>query len=156
VLALCADAPRWAAALEPRLGGFTVAGWEAAASAHEFDHVVALEPPPFGLPDVPVVLAWGEAEEALALAAHRHRWGLRPHVAALYRALRDHSDVPTARAELAICVLEELGLAEDGVLVADTPRTDLARSATFAEAERLLDAGLRALGAAAPMLVEAG
>jgi single-stranded-DNA-specific exonuclease len=159
VLALCADAPRWAAALQPRLGGFTVAGWEAAASAHEFDHVVALEPPPFGLPEVPVVLAWGEAEEALALAAHRHRWGLRPHVAALYRALRDHSDVPTARAELAICVLEELGLAEDGVLVADTPRTDLAHSATFVEAERLLDAGLRCLSpesGAAPTLVEAG
>jgi single-stranded-DNA-specific exonuclease len=156
VLALCADAPRWAAALAPRLGGFTVAPWEAAAQAQRFDHVVALEPPPFGLPEVPVVLAWGQAEEALALAAHQHRWGLRPHVAALYRALRDHSDVPVARAELAICVLEELGLAQDGALVADTPRTDLRRSATFGEAERLLADGLAALGAAVPTLVEAG
>jgi single-stranded-DNA-specific exonuclease len=158
VLALCADAPRWAAALAPRLGGFTVAGWEAAAQAERFDHVVALEPPPFGLPDVPVVLAWGEAEEAVALAAHRHRWALRPHVAALYRALRDHSDAPTPRAELAICVLEELGLAEDGILVADTPRTDLARSATFAEAERLLAAGLGCLSPESEVatLVEAG
>ena len=103
-----------------------------------------------GCPSVPVVLAWGQAEEALALAAHRHRWGLRPHVAALYRALRDHSDVPVARAELAICVLEELGLVEDGALVADTPRTDLRRSTTFGEAERLLAEGLAALGAAVP------
>jgi single-stranded-DNA-specific exonuclease len=156
VLALCADGPRWAAALAPRLGGFTLAGWEAAAQAADFDHVVALEPPPFGLPEVPVVLAWGEAEEALALVAHRHRWDLRPHVAALYRALRDHSEQPTPRAELAICVLEELRLAEDGVLVADTARTDLAHSATFSESERLLAAGLEALGAAVPALVEAG
>jgi single-stranded-DNA-specific exonuclease len=146
VLALCADAPRWAAALAPRLGGFTVAGWEAAAEASRFDHVVALEPPPFGLPDVPVVLAWGLPEEALALAAHRHRWALRPHVAALYRALRDSSDLVLPRAELAICVLEELGLVEDSVLVADTPRTQLERSSTFAEAERLLAVGLAALG----------
>jgi single-stranded-DNA-specific exonuclease len=146
VLALCADAPRWAAALAPRLGGFTVAGWEAAAEASRFDHVVALEPPPFGLPDVPVVLAWGAPEEALALAAHGHRWALRPHVAALYRALRDSSDLVLPRAELAICVLEELGLVEDGVLVADTPRTQLERSSTFAEAERLLAVGLAALG----------
>jgi single-stranded-DNA-specific exonuclease len=145
VLALCADAPRWAAALAPRLGGFTVAGWEAMAQAGRYDHVVALEPAPFGLPDVPVVLAWGEAEEALALAAHRHRWALRSHVAALYRALRDHSDAPVPRAELAICVLEELGLVEEGALVADTPRTSLERSATFIEAERLLAAGLRCL-----------
>jgi hypothetical protein len=77
-------------------------------------------------------------------------------VAALYRALRDHSDVPVARAELAICVLEELGLAQDGALVADTPRTDLRRSATFGEAERLLADGLTALGATVPTLVEAG
>jgi single-stranded-DNA-specific exonuclease len=146
VLALCADAPRWAAALAPRLGGFTVAGWEAAGEASRFDHVVALEPPPFGLPDVPVVLAWGAPEEALALAAHRHRWELRSHVAALYRALRDSSDLVLPRAELAICVLEELGLVEDAVLVADTPRTQLERSSTFAEAERLLAVGLAALG----------
>jgi single-stranded-DNA-specific exonuclease len=143
VLALCADAPRWAAALAPRLGGFTVAGWEAAGHCAGFDHVVALEPPPFGLPDVPVVLAWGAPEEELALAAHRHRWTMRPHVAALYRALRDGSDAPVPRAELAICILEELGLAEDGVLVADTPRTQLERSATFAECERLLASGDR-------------
>ena len=146
VLALCADAPRWAAALAPRLGGFTVAGWEAADEAARFDHVVALEPPPFGLPEVPVVLAWGAPEEALALAAHCHRWSLRPHVAALYRALRDSADLALPRAELAICVLEELGLVEDGVLVADTPRTQLERSASFSEAERLLAMGLEALG----------
>jgi len=152
VLALCADAPRWAGALAPRLGGFTVAGWEAAGRAAGFDHVVALEPPPFGLPDVPVVLAWGEPEEALALAAHRHRWAMRPHVAALYRALRDGSDAPVPRAELAICILEELGLAEDGMLVADTPRTQLERSPTFLECERLLTTGLK--GQTSP-LVEA-
>ena len=98
VLALCADAPRWKAALEPRLGGFTVAGWEAMDEAARYDHVVALEPPPFGLPDVPVVLAWGEAEGAVALAAHRYRWELRPHVAALYRALRDGTDLAIPRA----------------------------------------------------------
>jgi single-stranded-DNA-specific exonuclease len=160
VLALCADAPRWAAALAPRLGGFTIAGWEAAAEAARFDHVIALEPPPFGLPDMPVVLAWGEAEEALALAAHRHRWELRPHVAALYRALRDGTGAALPRAELAICILEELGLAEDGLLVADTPRTELERAATFAEAERLLAVGLATLGVragpAAPVLAEVG
>jgi single-stranded-DNA-specific exonuclease len=146
VLALCADAPRWAAALAPRLGGFTLAGWEAAAEAPRFDHVVALEPPPFGLPDMPVVLAWGEAEAALALAAHRHRWELRPHVEALYRALRDATELATPRAELAMRVLEELGLAEDSRLVPGAPRTVLERSRTFAESERLLAAGLAALG----------
>jgi single-stranded-DNA-specific exonuclease len=157
VLALCADAPRWAAALAPRLGGFTLASWESAAEAGHFDHVIALEPPPFGLPDVAVVLAWGEAEQALALAAHRHRWELRPHVAALYRALRDGSDVPVARADLALRVLEELGLVEDGALVADAPRTELERSATFVEAERLLAVGLAALGAPqVPALVQVG
>jgi single-stranded-DNA-specific exonuclease len=155
VLALCADAPRWAAALAPRLGGFTIAGWEAMAEAPRYDHVVALEPPPFGLPDVPVVLAWGQAEEAVALAAHRYRWELRPHVAALYRALRGATDVALPRSGVAMLVLEELGLVEDGVLVSDAMRTQLERSATFAEAQRLLDAGLRAL-APAPELVGVG
>jgi single-stranded-DNA-specific exonuclease len=142
VLALCADAPRWAAALAPRLGGFTLGGWESAGEAAGFDHVIALEPPPFGLPDVPVVLAWGEAEEAIALGAHRHRWDLRPHVAALYRALRDGTEAPVARAELALRVLEELGLAEDGALVADAPRTELEQSATFRAATEHLESGL--------------
>jgi single-stranded-DNA-specific exonuclease len=150
VLALCADAPRWAAALAPRLGGFTVAGWEAMGEAASYDHVVALEPPPFGLPDVPVVLAWGSAEEALALAAHRYRWELRPHVAALYRALRDSADLNVPRAGVAMLVLEELGLVEDGVLVSDAMRTQLERSSTFAETQRLLAAGLKAFGAEAP------
>jgi hypothetical protein len=142
------------------MGGFTIAGWEAAGDAAAFDHIVALEPPPFGLPGAPVVLAWGEAEAALALAAHRHRWGLRPHVAALYRALRDGSEAPVARGDLAMRVLEELGLVEHGALLTDPPRTELERSATFAEAERLLAAGLSALGAPAeapaPALVQAG
>jgi hypothetical protein len=111
-----------------------------------FDHVVALEPPPFGLPDVPVVLAWGEPEEALALAAHRYRWELRPHVAALYRALRDGTDIALPRADIAMLVLEELGLVEDGVLVSDAMRTQLERSATFQEGERLLALGLAVLG----------
>lgn len=151
VLALCADGPRWQAALAPRLGGFTIASWEAAGAAAGFDLVVALEPAPFGLPDVPVVLAWGPAEEALALAAHRHRWDLRPHVAALYRALRDGTEAPVARAELALRVLEELGLVQDGALVPDAPRTELEHSATFREAARRLDAGLAALeGRSAP------
>jgi single-stranded-DNA-specific exonuclease len=150
VLALCADAPRWKAALEPRLGGFTVAGWEAMDEAARYDHVVALEPPPFGLPDVPVVLAWGEPEEAIALAAHRHRWELRPHVAALYRALRDGADLALPRARVAMAVLEELGLVEDGVLVSDAMRTQLERSATFAATQRLLALGLEAFGAEAP------
>jgi single-stranded-DNA-specific exonuclease len=149
VLALCADAPRWKAALEPRLGGFTVAGWEAMDEAARYDHVVALEPPPFGLPDVPVVLAWGEAEGAVALAAHRYRWELRPHVAALYRALRDGTDLAIPRAGVAILVLEELGLVEDGVLITDAMRTQLERSSTFAEAQRLLAVGLDAFGAQA-------
>jgi single-stranded-DNA-specific exonuclease len=145
VLALCADAPRWAAGLAPRLGGFTVAGWEAAGEAGRFDHVIALEPPPFGLPEAPVVLAWGEAEEAIALAAHRHRWELRPHVAALYRALRDQSETPVARSELALRVLEELELVEDGVLVEAAPRTALEYSQTFLAAADRLEAGLRGL-----------
>src|SRR6478735_7323558 len=150
VLALCADAPRWKAALEPRLGGFTVAGWERMDEAARYDHVIALEPPPFGLPDVPVVLAWGEAESAVALAAHRYRWELRPHVAALYRALRDGTDLAIPRASVAILILEELGLVEDGVLIADAMRTQLERSSTFAEAQRLLAVGLDAFGAQAP------
>jgi single-stranded-DNA-specific exonuclease len=157
VLALCADAPRWQAALAPRLGGFTVAPWECAGEAAAFDHVVALEPPPFGLPESPVVLAWGPAEEALALAAHRHRWDLRPHVAALYRALRDGTKVPTGRAELALRVLDELGLVEDGVLVAGAPRAELEDSRTFRGAQERLAAGLAGLGqdpavAPAPLL----
>jgi hypothetical protein len=123
--------------------------------AARFDHVIALEPPPFGLPDAPVVLAWGEAEEAIALAAHRHRWALRPHVAALYRALRDGSDAPVPRIELALRVLEELGLIDAGALVPDAPRTDLELSPTFAECERLLAAGLRGLSPQSA-LVEAG
>ena len=77
-------------------------------------------------------------------------------MAALYRALRDHAQAATPRADLAICVLEELGLAEDGLLVADTARTDLERSATYAESQRLLASGLEALGEAIPTLVEAG
>ncbi len=141
VLALCADAPRWAAALAPRLGGFTVAGWESAGEASRFDHVVALEPPPFGLPDVPVVLAWGDAESALALAAHRHRWELRPHVAALYRALRDGIDAGVPRVELALRVLEEVGLVEDGRVDAGAPRTELELSPTEPAVAQLVQTG---------------
>jgi len=101
VLAVAAHAPRRAAALAERVGGFAVCSWAALEDrpglAEPFAHVVALDPPAHrhlheGLAALPgrgwVHLAWGAPEIAFAQRVHAWDFALRPALAALYRALR--------------------------------------------------------------------
>ena len=176
VLVACADAARRRVHLDGRLGGFALASWDALERepdlARPFGHVVALDPPahlPAGhlaatLPgDGTLVLAWGAAETAFALATAERDLDLRAPLAALYRALRDGggpqdgggpgleaalggpgpgSRPPAAAARL-LAVLVELGLADldreaPAVRLLPATRRDLTSSATFrAAAERL-------------------
>jgi single-stranded-DNA-specific exonuclease len=107
VLIAVADVDRRRAALEERLaglapGGLAVATWDAItadpAIAVSFDHLVALDPPPFApaalaredVYEGPVVhLTWGDAEREFALAVWRAELDLRPRLAELFRALRE-------------------------------------------------------------------
>ena len=87
-------------------GGVALADWAALARAPRlptgFEHVVAIDPPPFPhlerlvsvWPETEagdrgfLHLAWGEAEIEVALRIHEAEWPLREALAALYRELR--------------------------------------------------------------------
>jgi hypothetical protein len=98
-------------------------------------------------------LAWGEAELRFALRVHDHQYGLRPWLAALYRALRATGSAEGDRLEAVLKgegspgrsptvvgrvlrVLQELGLVHvdrerSRVTVPPARRTALERSAAF-------------------------
>ena len=156
VLVVAADAQRRARHLDGRLGGFDLTDHDALerdpSLAAGYDHLVVLDPPPYdGLAAAPgplVHLVYGASEIAFALAVLEHRLDLRPHVAAVYRALRDgrpldpRDPVVTARA---LRVLVELGLVEEGALsVRPRPeRTELERSPAYRAYTLRLEDGRR-------------
>ena len=145
VLVAVADVPRRRAGLEAVVAALSeqpmpVVSWDSLAArpelARDFDHLVALDPPPRGAAD-PLLrttprayLAWGPAEAEFAVAAYRASHDLRPQLAEVYRALRDLSpDAPATDVEAAVrgtaryprtpatcarllTVLTELGLVE--------------------------------------------
>ncbi len=100
VLAVCADVPRRLEGLRTRVGGFTLAGYQALerdpALALQFTHVVALDPPSGGAASELLSagegfthLAWGEPELRFAEQMHELEYGLRASLVAFYRALRE-------------------------------------------------------------------
>jgi single-stranded-DNA-specific exonuclease len=99
VLAVCADVPRRLEGLRTRVGGFTLACYQALerdpALAYRFTHLVALDPPSGGAPRKLLSagegfthLAWGEPELRFAEQMHELEYGLRASLVAFYRALR--------------------------------------------------------------------
>jgi single-stranded-DNA-specific exonuclease len=156
VLVVAADAQRRARHLAGRLGGFALTDHATLerdpAIATQYDHLVVLDPPPYeGLAAAPgplVHLVYGEPEVRYALAAHEHQYDLRPHIAAVYRALRDGRSIAghdPAVAARALHVLEELGLIS-GLSVHDgAPHTDLQSSAAYRAYTLRLEDGRRYL-----------
>jgi single-stranded-DNA-specific exonuclease len=188
VLVAVADVERRRQGLEQVVAGLArdgmaVASWHAVASDPQLapchDHLVALDPPPGGLPD-PLLrqgptthMAWGPAEAEFALQVWRFQLDLRPALADAYRALRDlpPGAAPEALQEALqgpgryprdaancarlILVLTELGLIEfaaDGpsCTIVETARTDLERSPTYRACLDRLAAVERSLAAEVP------
>jgi single-stranded-DNA-specific exonuclease len=103
VLVVCADAVARERHLQERLGGFSLASYNAlergALTTDGFHHVLLLDPPPDeralqatssgGSPDSRIYLAFGPPEIRFALYIHEQEFGLRDQLAACYRALRD-------------------------------------------------------------------
>ena len=173
VLAVTAHAPHRARALAPRVGGFTVTSWAALEDdpglAAPFAHVVAVDPPPRDLCQLPegegwTHLAWGPAELDFAVRIHEWDFNLRDPLTAIYRALRGmevargeageallRGDGPQPRsAALAgrlVRVLTELGLVDLGrgelaLTVVERPgRTALERSTAFVAYQRRFEDG---------------
>lgn len=174
----CADAAAADSLEAAASDSLALADWAVLGRAPElargFDHVVLIEPPPFDHllrlasaaagPAGPGIaplhpgflhLAWGGAEEALALRQLEHEWELRPHTGELYRALagpgqlageelrsalRGQGRYPRSPelAARAVRVLVELGLCEwqpDGtggsLRVVSSEATDLQRSEAY-------------------------
>jgi hypothetical protein len=193
VLVAVADVERRRSGLERVVAGLAagdmpVASWAALEAspdlASDFDHLVALDPPPRGIAD-PLLrlgprasLAWGPAEVEFALLVWRAELDLRPALAEAYRALRDlppeadpdllrqalrgsgrYPRTPEQCARIAL-VLSELGLVD---LVVDPPRCcvnvtsrrDLESSPTFRLSRERLRMIERALEAEARPLVPA-
>jgi single-stranded-DNA-specific exonuclease len=99
VLAICADVSRRIAGLRDRSGGFSLISYHGLESepavAQAFEHLVALDPPSnegqallLGLGDGYTHWSWGEPELRFAQYMHELEYGLRHHLASLYRALR--------------------------------------------------------------------
>jgi single-stranded-DNA-specific exonuclease len=183
VLVAVADVPRRRTGLEAVVAGLSdgamaVVSWAALAVhpqlADDFDHLVALDPPPGGARD-PLLgltprahLAWGPAEADFAFNAYRAALDLRPQLTEVYRALRELApEAPAGELETAlrgtaryprtadVCahllrVLTELGLID---LDLDTPcctvleavRSDLELSPTYRATRDALHATERAL-----------
>ncbi len=164
VLAIGADAPRWAAALHGRIGGFAIASWLALARdpalAAPYAHLVALDPPPTPRAQALLAscsngrlahLAWGSAEVPLALHVHEFAYDLSEPLRGLYRALRGdpaaalHGDA--ARGGRLLRVLDELGLVQldretlQAIVVDGAPRTELERSQAFCAYRTSLEEG---------------
>ncbi len=142
LLVLCADAAARHRHLAGRLGGFSLASYDAlergAATTHGYRHVLLLDPPAGDAqrghaaasgPQSRTVMAWGPAELRFAEHIHEREYGLRDPLAACYRTLRDRGgaagqdfeaalrgDGPQQRSpELAgrlLRVLAEIGLIE--------------------------------------------
>jgi single-stranded-DNA-specific exonuclease len=177
VLVACADARRRREHMRGRLGGFGLCSYAALdrdpSLATPYAHLVALDPP-WCLGLVPgcaagqmTYLAWGEAELGFAMRVHDHQYGLRPWLAALYRALRAtggaegdgletvlRGDGSPARSPAMVGrvlrVLQELDLVEVDrerrrVTVPAAQRTALERSAAFRAYERRHQEGHRYL-----------
>jgi single-stranded-DNA-specific exonuclease len=180
VLVMCADAQRRLGHLEGRLGGFALASYQALerepALSGTFTHVVALDPPVHahllalacaGETGQMTHLAWGEAELRFAQRVHQHEYGLRPSLAALYRALRGLEGAEGEELEAVLRedgqrprspalagrllrILRELSLVDldherRRVTVPAARRTDLERSAAFQAYERRHQDGQRYL-----------
>ena len=184
VLVAVADVRRRRKGLETIVAGLTpdgmpVASWETIAAepelVWEFEHLVALDPPPGGVADPllrrrpPAHLAWGPAEAEFALLVWRAELELRPALTESYRALRELPPDPSPKAlEAALrgdgryprtpeaCarvlhILAELGLVEYDIdsrscRVLDAPRTELGRSTLYRACQARLAAIGRALG----------
>jgi single-stranded-DNA-specific exonuclease len=168
VLVACADATLRARHLQGRLGGFALVSHDALcadpALAAPYAHLVVLDPPDGAAAEAGVLaagagrtihLAWGEAELRLAVHVLERRYGLRPALVELYRALRSgDADLDgvlapygPALAGRLLRVLVELGLvAVDRdtrrAIVLESQRTDLERSAAFQGSERRLREGV--------------
>jgi single-stranded-DNA-specific exonuclease len=92
--------------------GLVVADWAALERASEllegFEHVVLIDPPPFGYLDAVAArgsgylhLAWGESELEFARRAHDATWELRPALRTIYGALREAEEAVKGEALLA-------------------------------------------------------
>jgi single-stranded-DNA-specific exonuclease len=184
VLVAVADVRRRRKGLETIVAGLApdgmpVASWETIAAepelVWEFEHLVALDPPPGGVSD-PLLrrrprahLAWGPAEAEFALLVWRAELELRPALTESYRALRGLPPDPSPEAlEAALrgegryprtpeaCarmlhILAELRLVEfdtdsRSCRVLDAPRTELGRSTLYRACQARLAAIERALG----------
>jgi single-stranded-DNA-specific exonuclease len=94
VLVVCAHAGQRAQALTGRIGGFALTTWAAAPDiATVYEHVVALDPSPFGAEEVVpghgfTHLAYGTPELRFALTIHEWEYTLLDPLRALYRELR--------------------------------------------------------------------
>jgi single-stranded-DNA-specific exonuclease len=188
VLVAVADVPRRRAGLEAVVaalanGPMPVVSWAALAArpelARDFEHIVALDPPPGGMSD-PLLnltprahLAWGPAEAEFAIAAYRAALDLRPQLTALYRALRELADSPALETalrgpgryprEAAACarlltVLTELGLIDINLdartcRIVEAVQSDLELSPTYRAAQAELTATEQALAAELPQPV---
>jgi hypothetical protein len=188
VLVAVADVPRRRQGLEAIVAGLAPAGMAVASWAviaaepalvHDFDHLVALDPPPGGRAD-PLLragprahLAWGPAEAEFALLVFRAELDLRPALAAAYRALRalPHDPAPDALqtalsgggryprtpeccarllAVLGELELLELALERRSCRLREGVRADLTRSSAYSACVERLAAVERALGTELP------
>jgi len=164
VLAVGADAPRWATALGGRLGGFAITSWLALerdpSLASSYAHLVALDPPPTAHAQALLAacsngrlahLAWGSAEVPFALHVHEHAFDLSGPLRGLYRALRGDPAAALggdpARAGRLLRVLDELGLVDldrdtlRAAIVEGAARTELERSPAFRAYRTSLEEG---------------
>jgi single-stranded-DNA-specific exonuclease len=104
VLALCAEVARRLPGLSARTGGFALSSYHALEReprvAHQYIHVVALDPPTSARAAELMNggsgfthLAWGEAELRFAEQMHELEYGLRASLVTLYRGLRHRGRV---------------------------------------------------------------
>jgi single-stranded-DNA-specific exonuclease len=187
VLVAVADVARRGASLKALVAGMApgvglqVASWNALAvgATPAVDHLVALDPPPFGLSDPALRLApaghaaWGPGEVEFALNVWRAEFELRPALADAFRALRAlPPDASPESLEQALCgagayprsaetcarllrILRELGLVQLKVdaprcVVVEGIRTDLERSPSYRAYRERLAAIERALASERP------
>jgi single-stranded-DNA-specific exonuclease len=193
VLVAVADVPRRWAGLEAVVAALAnapmpVVSWGTLAArpelARDFEHIVALDPPPGGMSD-PLLnvtprahLAWGPAEAEFAIAAYRAAFDLRPQLTALYRALRELPEAADSAAletalrgpgryprETAVCarllnVLTELGLIDMNLdaptcRIVEAVQSDLELSPTYRAAQAELAAAEYALAPELPQALPA-
>lgn len=183
-LVVCADAPRRLLGLGGRVGPLCLISHAALAADTQvmdaYRHVVVLDPPSSADSAALMAegsgfthLAWGEAELRFAQQMHELEYGLRPSLAALYRALRAprHASgaelerllrgdrAPGRPARLAgrlLRVLAELGLVgldtePPALTVTGEDRTELSRSPAFRAYQQIYEDGQRFLSRVRPI-----